>query len=222
MGLLQLLESGADGQLSEAQRTRLLRIRATVESIADVAERIRDLAVLESGNADLRLEEVDLALLLETVARSLEKEARAQAVELKLDLDPDLPDLRADPRRLRQVMTILVTNAMRRTGGSLLVIHAAVDGPSARVTLRETSRAIPAEALPAEFRGEGQDLSGDSPSTPDGLRMSLARRLIELHGGRLTMRDRDRAGVIARFTLPAMAIPPLDTPDVSRKLRKAP
>ena len=202
MGLLQLLESGADGQLSEAQRTRLLRIRATVESIADVAERIRDLAVLESGNADLRLEEVDLARLLETVARSLEKEARAHAVELRLDLAPDLPRLNADPRRLRQVVTILLSVAMRRAGGSVLEVHAAAEGPFARVTLRETSRAIPAEALPAGFGEDGAGPSAESPSNPDGLRMSLARGLIELHGGRLTTSEGDRVE-IARFTLPA-------------------
>jgi signal transduction histidine kinase len=221
LGLIHLLESGVDGPLNEAQKARLDRIRATAESIADIAGGIRDLVVLESGKVELDREEVDLARLLESVARSLEKRARGQAVELRLALSPDLPALLADPGRLRQVVTILVSSAMRQAGGSVLEIQATADGPLARVTLRETSRAIPAEALPAEFREE-ETLSEEPSPAPEGLHMSLARGLIELHGGALTTRDRDRGDVIARFTLPARAIPPLNNPDRSRSLRKAP
>ena len=198
--LLDLMESGADGSLTVAQRDRLRRIRMSADALSDVANQIAELALLESGRLSLAPATVDLCQVARLAGEDMWPSARSSAVQLSLKLPADIPRVRADPARLRQILGATLRCALRRAEGSTLELIAAERGTMIEVSLRETSRTIPVEALPPEYPDESGSHGVSDSQT--GVGLSLARGLVELHGGRLSVNG-GSTGVLVSFTLPS-------------------
>jgi signal transduction histidine kinase len=138
------------------------------------------------GTVDLDVAPVDLSRLLSASLALFEEQAGRQGVTLCLDLGPDLPTIEADARKLKQVTFNLLANAVRFTpAGGRVTLAARRHGDRALFSVADTGPGIAAqdqEAIFEEFRqgaGPGEDRGGT------GLGLPLARRLVDLHGGRL-------------------------------------
>jgi len=174
LALLDMLESGTDGPLTPAQIARIARIRSTLNRLVSIAGQVGDLALVESGRLSLVTGKVDLAGVALLAAQDTEPAGRSRAVDLQLRLENDLPPVRGDAARIRQILVILIDNALKHAGRSTLEIGAKRLGAAVEVTLR---------GAPPAFAGEAEPDGSADPGL--ALDLSVARGLVALHGGHL-------------------------------------
>jgi len=198
VGWTHLLESG---KLSEADREKAIeRITRNVKTQAKLVEELLDFSRLSTGKLQLKLERLDASELARTACETFRAAANARNIEL--DCRIDLPGLTvlADAERLRQVLSNLLSNAVKFTpeGGSV-VAHVRRNGPTIEFEVRDTGPGIDAEFLPHVFDPFRQASFGArQPLQGVGIGLTIVRRLVELHGGRVTARS-DGPGKGASF-----------------------
>jgi signal transduction histidine kinase len=170
--------------------------------LARLVEDLRTLAHAEGGTLALHKEVVDVSALLRDIADSLRDHAAAKGVSIEMHARSGLPDVEGDPVRLREVLTNLVTNAMRHTpaGGRVILCAEATD---ATVTIRvvDSGEGIAAEDLPHVF----ERFYKGRRSTGSGLGLSIARRLVEAHSGTIRAESTAGSGTTITVTLPVAA-----------------
>jgi signal transduction histidine kinase len=176
--------------------------------LARLVDDLRTLALSESGSLSLHREPTDLGILVADVLTSFEATARAAGLEIAASVDDDVPMMDVDPVRMREVLTNLVTNAIRHTpaGGRvevearLVATESAGDSQpgSVRIEVRDTGVGIDPALLSTVFdRFVRSSTSGGS-----GLGLAIARGLVELHGGRIAATNRATGGTVLTIDLP--------------------
>ena len=169
---------------------------------------VNDLRLLAETEArELRLEREPQSVvdILSRVAASFRPRAEAQSVRLDTDLPQDLPLLNLDRLRIEQVAANLIDNAIRHTPpGGTVAVAASQHNDSVRVTVSDTGPGIPPDALPHVFdRLYRVDPSRDRATGGTGLGLTIARQLVEAHGGAIWVESQPGAGSRFGFDLPA-------------------
>lgn len=164
---------------------------------------ILDMAKIEAGKMTLHYEAVDLAEVGQDAIRLMR--GRAQECGLTLTLDaPELPEVEADYRALKQVLLNLISNAVKFTpeGGAITVALSHQDG-IARVAVTDTGIGIAAEDL-ARLAQPFEQVEGQHSKTTQGtgLGLALTKSLIEMHHGELKMESEPGKGTTVSFTIP--------------------
>jgi signal transduction histidine kinase len=154
------------------------------------------------------MEQVQPEQLLESVARYFAPQAEAGGVEIrvvKASVDQALPEIYADPQRISQVLSNLVSNALRHTppGGTvtLRTWMEPADAGLANIAVQDTGMGIAPEHLPLIFDRFWKADQARSRSGGAGLGLAIARRIVEAHGGRIWARSAPGQGTTVGFTL---------------------
>ncbi len=200
--VLGAIETLLDEDLGDREAAlRLLEVaRRHGRRIETLLDDLTDLSLIETGAVRLELTPLDAAEVAEEVASQLRPKAEAAGVELRQEIPSPLP-IRADRRRLEQILVNLVDNAIKfnRRGG-VVRLAAEPAGPGARIVVEDTGVGIPADALDKVFhrfyRGD-RARGGDVPGT--GLGLAIVKHLMGLHGGRVSVRSELGRG--SRFVL---------------------
>ncbi len=188
---------------------RVQRALASIEKAAKaqvrLVEDLLDVSRIAAGKVSLHLESVDLAATLRSTVDAVRAAARAKKIQLDVQLNPALSPLRGDPTRLHQVFENVLSNAVKFTpeGGRVSVALERTGG-DAEVTVRDTGIGIPANVLPHVFDQFNQaDTSITRRYGGLGLGLAIARRLVEMHGGRITAESAgQQQGATFRIQLP--------------------
>ena len=181
--LRALLENLIDG-VEPVERSTLETTLRQVERLGGLVEQLLELSKLESGAVPLARARIDLRPVVEQVLEESRPQAESRGVEVTLDGDPDV-GLRADEHRLHQVVTNLVSNAVRHSpeGGRVSVWIARDDG-RARLEVGDQGPGIPAEEADRVFeRFYRSDQARTATQGGSGLGLAIARWIVELHGG---------------------------------------
>ena len=210
MGFTELLLDGSCGALSDAQREYLTDVRGSGDHLLSLINDMLDLAKVEAGKEVLLVSEVRLPELLEECLAMFRDKTVTRDVRLSLDAADIPPEVRADRRKLKQVLFNLLSNAVKYTADSGRVSVAVRKRPE-EVEIRVTDSGIGLRAEDREriFRPFEQVEDTRSRRFPGvGLGLSLSKRLVELHGGRIWAESEglERGSTFA-FTLPSH-IPP--------------
>jgi len=204
IGFSEVVQSGMLGPLSLRYREYGGYIANSGSHLLALINDILDLSKLEAGQFQLEEEVVDLAGIVRAAMRLVETQAQKANVRLSQHITHDIPLLRGDSRRLRQVLINLLANAVKFTpeGGRVHVsIYRQAAGLAIKVT--DTGIGIPAEQIAQAlqpFRQIKSKVSGKYEGT--GLGLPLAKHLVELHGGTLTLESEVDAGTTATVILP--------------------
>lgn len=203
LGFAEMLESESDG-LSEGQLEAVEVIHRTARQLADLSEDLLDLTRNSYGELRLHLEPVDLAPVVEAVIALHQSEAAGRCHRLDLRIEPDLPPVEADPGRIRQVIDNLVTNAcLHNPDGTLVEVSLRQAGEGIEFEIRDHGEGIgfanPDDAFRTFNRAESAITRGRDGS---GIGLPLAKRLIELHRGRLLLESPIDGGTRATVWLP--------------------
>ncbi len=182
IGLLRRTES------SGAAATALEIMDRQVNQMVRLIDDLMDVSRISRGKIELRRDVVDLAAVIAAAVETSRPLIDAAQHELTVLLPADEMLLDADPMRLAQVFANLLNNAAKYTDpGGRISIAAKRDGTNALVTVSDTGVGIPGESLSRVFEMFAQADSGDRRArTGLGIGLSLARSLIEMHGGSLT------------------------------------
>lgn len=191
------LEAGATAQLADD----LGVIRQTALEMNDLLSDLLDVSKIEAGKIDMTPVETDLARLLRDAARRYEKWAGAKGIAFRLRLADDLPIARLDPRRILQVLNNLVSNAVKFShAGGAVTLAARADERRVELSVIDTGQGIDAADLERIFaryeQGSAQPTGGERST---GLGLAIAKKLIELHGGRIAVES--ERGVGSKFTV---------------------
>jgi signal transduction histidine kinase len=165
---------------------------------------VLDLSKVEAGRMELDISDVSLGDVLESGLTMHSERAAREAVAFGLRLDPDEITIRADERRLRQVVFNLVSNAVKFTPtGGRVDVSARIGDGDVDVRVTDTGPGIAPEDHALIFEEFGQARTGSSAHHEGtGLGLPLSRKIIELHGGRLWAESAEGRGSTFRFTLP--------------------
>jgi signal transduction histidine kinase len=152
---------------------------------AKLIEDLLEMNKLTSGTVRLEFAPVDVGAAVESAIQALKPTAETKGVQLSCAVDPELPRIPADARRLQQILWNLLHNGVKFTGSGGSVTVAVTNGDaSVRILVQDSGQGISADFLPYVFDRFRQ---ADSSSTRDvgglGIGLSIAKHLVELHGG---------------------------------------
>jgi signal transduction histidine kinase len=164
---------------------------------------ILDLAKIEAGKMELQIEPALLQDVVEAVSNTMRSLAAKKSIDLRVECDERLAPFSMDGARVKQVLLNLVGNAIKFTpeGGRVWVRAGSKDG-AVRVEVGDTGPGIPAadhERIFLEFQQAGSD-AGKPQGT--GLGLALAKKFVEMHGGRIWLESEHGKGSRFFFTIP--------------------
>jgi two-component system OmpR family sensor kinase/two-component system sensor histidine kinase BaeS len=165
---------------------------------------LRDLTLAETGQLGLERKSISIAAVISQVSEGLEVQAREKDVKLNFEVAGDLPKFPADEQRITQVLFNLMSNALRHTpAGGTITISAERRDERVLVSVRDTGTGIAAKDLPHVFeRFYRTDHSRSRTTGGSGLGLTIAKQIIEAHGGRIWAQSWLGAGSTFAFELP--------------------
>jgi signal transduction histidine kinase len=202
IGFSELLQLQIPGELNEQQRAYVDDVIESGRHLLALINDILDLSKVEAGRMELDLAEMSLRQTLESSLTMHEERAAREGVELGLALDPEEITVRADERKVRQVVVNLLSNAVKFTpSGGRVEVSALQRNGSVEVAVSDTGPGI----SPADQGRIFDEFYSHGRTEGTGLGLPLSRRFIELHGGRLWVESTVGRGSTFRFTLPVRA-----------------
>jgi len=220
LGYTELLDAGISGEVTEAQRNQLERIRSSGRHLLDLINDVLDVVRADAGRLEVQVQPLPLGATLREAVALVRPQAEAKGLELKVEGgDEEIPRVQADPRRLRQVLVNLLSNAAKFTDRGGVVVRCGVaDDGAVFVAVRDTGIGIAPEKLPnlfSEFYQADDDLTRRHGGT--GLGLAISRRLARLMGGDVTVDSRPGEGSTFTLTLPPSPGEPEDLGTWSRE-----
>ena len=187
IGFTQLLADGGAGPLNPKQLDYAGYIKSSSAALLAIINDILDLASIDAGALELRLEEVDVVEAMKAAAEGVQDRLSESRIDLRIVATDGVGLLRADGRRVRQVLFNLLSNAIGFSEEGQTVTLAAMRRDDEVVfKVSDRGRGIAPEALERVFdRFESQ--TGGTRHRGPGLGLSIVRALVELHGGRVTL-----------------------------------
>ena len=208
IGFSRVILKGIDGPISELQQQDLLAIHNSGQHLLGLINDILDLSRIEAGKMELTFDEVNLPDLITGVMSTAVGLVKDKAIQLMREIPADLPTVRADSMRVRQVLLNLLSNASKFTDeGTITVITEVVEdlGGHAEVIVKvkDTGPGISKEDQKKLFQPFSQvDASPTRKTGGSGLGLSISNHLIQMHGGRMGIESEAGEGSIFYFTLP--------------------
>ncbi len=234
IGYSEMLSEGLAGELQPEQAEFVKTIHDKGEQLLALIMGLLDLSKLESGTMAMRKKTVQIGNVLHEVLSTLTPNARKKGVKLIVDLGQNICDLRGDPERLRQVFINLVDNALKFTpaGGSVTMRARTVDAAGSsggddddgfallaptqtrlEVRVIDTGIGIPPKERQKVFDAFYQV---DSSSTREyggtGLGLSIVKRLVEAHGGTISIEGNEPTGTQFVVSIPSATASPHNGP----------
>jgi len=206
-GVMVMAELLAAESLPAKARRHAQTIAKSGRSLLAVINDILDFSKIEAGKLEVETAEVDIVELVDDVLGLFTAKAREKGIELVAWIHPDAPrTVPADPVRLGQVLSNLISNALKFTETGFVAVQAEPAGDRWRLSVRDTGIGIAADKLGSIFSAFTQE---DQTTTRrfggTGLGLTISRRLVEAMGGEIGVASRQGVGTQFRVTLPAFA-----------------
>ncbi|MES2696483.1 MAG: ATP-binding protein [Verrucomicrobiota bacterium] len=212
IGFAQIL---ADSPLSPDQREQVAIIKSSGQALEKLIADILDLSKIEAGKIEIESSPFGLHRTVEEVIAFFQPRARAAALTLSANIDPDVPQIvNSDEARLRQILTNLIGNALKFTERGKITVNVScmrgepVSERDTRRALRlffsvaDTGIGIPADKISKLFKPFSQvDTSSERRRSGTGLGLIISKRLCELMGGSISVDSKIGEGTTFRFSL---------------------
>jgi signal transduction histidine kinase len=202
IGFSDVLHEQMAGELNEQQLEYVGDVLEAGRHLLSLINDILDLSKIEAGHMELELSDVSVADVLQSGLTMHGERATRGRIALGLSLAPEEIAIRADERKVRQVVFNLLSNAIKFTPPEGRIdVSAQLSGDVVEVAVADSGAGIRPEDLDLIFE-EFRQAPGDAGREGTGLGLPLSRKFIELHGGRLWVESAEGAGSTFRFTLP--------------------
>ncbi|MBF0342627.1 MAG: response regulator [Nitrospirae bacterium] len=208
IGFSEVLKDGILGDLTEEQRDYINDIFTSGQHLLSLINDILDLSKIEAGKMTLDLEKVTMASLLENSLSIIKEKAMAHGIRLTLDIQEGIGDIYVDARKTKQVVYNLLSNAVKFTPdkGAVSLTARVISGSGERfleILVQDTGIGMSEEGMKRLFRPFEQidgTLSRRYEGT--GLGLAMVKRLVELHGGTVSVVSQEGKGSCFTVRLP--------------------
>jgi signal transduction histidine kinase len=203
IGFSEVLAQGMFGTINDKQTEYLHDILESGRHLLSLINDILDLSKIEAGRMDLELSEFDLPQAIQNALTLVRERALRRGIALHHVIDERVADIRADERKIKQVLLNLLSNAIKfAPEGGLIEVRAAPADGLVEVSVTDTGIGIAPEDLEAVFEEFRQVGTADRKAEGTGLGLALSRKFVELHGGRISVKSQIGVGSTFTFTLP--------------------
>ena len=204
LGFSELLLDGVYGDPPEKMRSAVVRIQRNGKHLLGLINDVLDLSKIEAGQLRLSLADYSVEEMVNGVYTSVESLAAEKKLGLRIAVPPRLPPARGDERRLTQALFNLVGNAIKFTDAGEVRIEVEAEGDSYKFSVRDTGPGID-EADQAKIFQEFQQVDNSITKVKGGagLGLAIAKRIVEMHGGRIWIESRLGQGAKFSFMVPA-------------------
>jgi len=208
IGFSRVILKGIDGPVTDMQHQDLSAIYNSGQHLLGLINDILDLARIEAGKMELNFEEVKLSEMVNSVLSTAKGLVKEKPIQLVAKIPGDMPTVRGDTMRVRQVLINLLSNASKFTDEGTITVEAVVQkGPTGRpealINVIDTGPGISLEGQEKLFKAFSQvDGSATRKSGGSGLGLSICANLVQLHGGRISVHSAEGKGSTFWFTLP--------------------
>jgi signal transduction histidine kinase len=210
IGFSEVLGERMFGELNEKQAEYTDDILSSGRHLLSLINEILDLSKVEAGRMELELATFDLPLAIDNARTFVRERATKHGINLDVTVDERLGDFVGDERKIKQILLNLLSNAVKFTpeGGRIGINARQADG-SVEISVSDTGIGIAPEDQPKifeEFRQVGSDYAHKVEGT--GLGLTLAKKFVELHGGKIWVESEVGKGSTFGFSLPERSSPP--------------
>jgi signal transduction histidine kinase len=210
IGFSEVLQERMFGELNEKQAEYTDDILTSGRHLLSLINEILDLSKVEAGRMELEVATFDLPLAIDNARTFVRERAVKHGINLDITVDERLGDFVGDERKIKQILLNLLSNAVKFTpeGGRIGINARQADG-SVEISVSDTGIGIAPEdqaKIFEEFRQVGGDYAKKIEGT--GLGLTLAKKFVELHGGKIWVQSEVGKGSTFSFTLPQRPSPP--------------
>ena len=204
IGFSEVLQEKLFGDLNEKQAEYTSDILTSGQHLLSLINEILDLSKVEAGRMELELTSFDLPLAIDNARTFVRERAVKHGITLDVDVDDRLGEYVGDERKIKQILLNLLSNAVKFTpeGGRICITANKTDN-GAEISVSDTGIGIPPAEQPTifdEFRQVGGEYAHKKEGT--GLGLTLAKKFVELHGGKIWVESEVGKGSTFTFTLP--------------------
>jgi signal transduction histidine kinase len=204
IGFSEVLIERMFGEVNEKQAEYLKDIHESGRHLLSLINDILDLSKIEAGRMELELSSFDLPGAVSNAMTLVRERAQRHGIQLGLDMDPRLGEFQADERKVKQILLNLLSNAVKFTpDGGRVDVSAKLDTDKVQIAVKDTGVGIAPEdhaAVFEEFKQVGRDYTRKAEGT--GLGLALTKRLVELHGGEISLESTLGKGATFTVKLP--------------------
>ena len=204
-GFIELLQTTDAENLTERQHEFIAIALQSTDRLVELVNDLLDIARIESGQYEVHPGSVDLGETIEEVAALMAPRLQAKRQRLNVEIRDPRPPALADPARMRQVVTNLVTNAHLYTDEEgTITLGLEADAQETRITISDTGRGMPPEDARRIFDRFHRGAADERKSPGTGLGLAIVKSLVDLHGGAIDVATELGRGTTFTVRLPAV------------------
>jgi len=206
IGFSEVLGERMFGELNEKQAEYTEDILSSGRHLLSLINDILDLSKIEAGRMELELTKFDLPSAVENALILVRERATRHGIKLERAIDERLGDFTGDERKVKQILVNLLSNSVKFTPeGGKIHVNASLNNGSVIISIADTGIGIAKEdqeAIFEEFRQVGTNYAQKREGT--GLGLTLTRKFVEMHGGKIWVESEPGKGSTFTFTLPVL------------------
>ncbi len=216
LGFAESLQMGIAGPLSAKQREYVLDIRKSSEELKIIIDAIIDLSAIDAGAMELNLAEIDVSALLQSVAEKLSAAIERRDLTLNIEVAENVTSFIADPQRVEQIVSNLLSNAVGFSAqGGVVKMGARRTGANLQVWVADAGRGIDPDFQKRAFdRFQSRPVPGGHRGP--GLGLAIVKSFVELHEGQVSLLSKINQGTTVLCTFP------IDGPRARERLQQPP
>ncbi|HEV7807496.1 MAG TPA: ATP-binding protein [Solirubrobacteraceae bacterium] len=203
-GFIELLQTTENENLTERQLEFIQIALQSTDRLVDLVNDLLDVARIESGEYEIQPRPCDLRPTVEEVVALMEPRIEDKRQRLVVQIDEPRPHALADPARVRQIVTNLLTNAHLYTGeNGTITVRLEGDARATRIAVGDSGRGMSGDDARRVFERFYRGSSNDRRGPGTGLGLSIVKSLVELHGGSIDVSSAIGSGTTFTISLPA-------------------
>lgn len=205
IGFSELLKLEVNGKLNAKQKHYIDIVIKSNHFLLTLINDILDLCMVEAKKLDLNFEEISIPQAIENALLDIKDKAEQQKVQFKVELDPQIEFIDADKQRFKQILLNLLGNAAKfsKKNGGLVTVRSTKEGEMVKISISDTGIGIKKEDIGRLFNNFEQLESGSTRKySGAGLGLSISKKLVEIHSGRIWIESTFGKGTTLNFTLP--------------------
>ncbi|MDR2664903.1 MAG: response regulator, partial [Oscillospiraceae bacterium] len=219
IGIVESMIDGATGDMTQEQKYNLAIVSNSGKRLSNLVNDILDFTKLKNKEIVLSIKPVDLKTIVDTVLVLSKPLTRGKDIALVNEISSSFTAVSADENRIQQILYNLIGNAIKFTESGSVTVSAALNGEMAEITVTDTGIGIPEDMFERIFESfEQGDGSTEREFGGTGLGLSITKKMVELHGGTISVWSKVGVGSAFMFTLPRAESEGEDA-EVSERLR---